>query len=122
MDKDKTTTEEPKGALQQSLTRPGVKVRADRARQIASAAKLRYRRKLEDLHLSLREARDRQESIIDMSPDNSLSIISANEFDPNDFVSQNAELAKTIFQTEEAITVLSKDFERLFGEKPNIVV
>lgn len=115
------TTNNP-GALQASLTRPGSKIRADRARQIASSAKLRYRRKLEDLHLSLRESLDKQESIIDMSPDNSLSIINANDFDPNDFVDKNATLARHIHETREAIDVLQKDFERLFGETPNIAI
>lgn len=115
-DTDKTNI----GALQASLNRNSTKIRADRAKKIADTARVRYRRKLEDLELRLTELRDKQETIIDMSPDNSFSIVNANNFDPEEFVNENTKLAKEIYEITKHIEVYTDDYVRLFGETPNV--
>lgn len=107
-----------KGALQASLDRNSKQIRSDRAKQIADTAKLRYRRKLEDMTMKLIEYRNNQEAVLDMSPDNTHSIISATNFDADKFVTASVEIAKSIDDLERAIAVLKIDYKRLFGELP----
>jgi hypothetical protein len=113
---DKTTI----GALQASLDRNSKQIRSDRARQIADTAKLRFRRKIEDMTMKLIEFQNNQDAILDMSPDNTHSIISATNFDADVFVTTTSKLAHDIFLTEQALNVLKIEYQRLFGEQPII--
>lgn len=110
------TTPAKGGALQQSLDRNSKTIRKDRAQTISDTARLRYRRAIEDKHLSLRECKSQQDALIDMSPDNTMSIIRVADFDAEEFVKANADLARKIYDLSIVIEVMTADYKRLFGE------
>lgn len=110
-----------KGALQQSLDRNSKTIRADRAEQIADDTRLEYRRKIEDLQRDIKKLQRTNAALLDMSPDNTTSIISSKNFEPVDFVETRAQNSIEIYKKEKELEIVSKDFELLFGDKPQLL-
>ena len=108
------------GELQKSLDRNRSKIRADRAEQIADDTRIEFRRSIEDIAREIRRLRSSRSALLDMSPDNSMSIISVKEFSAENFVREASSIAKAIFNKQQELKVLSEEYEFLFGEKPNL--
>jgi hypothetical protein len=115
-----TNTTPRVGALYAALDRQHDQIRAERAQSIKESARLKYRRKLEDLAVATRELYNRQASVLDLAGDSTFSIINSKTFNAEGFVSENAALAVAIHKNQEQLDVLSQDFVRLFGEDPNL--
>jgi len=119
-DNNTTTANGIKGALGASLARNGSKIRADRAGQIADDARIEFRRKIEDLDRDIRRLRREKESLLDMSPDNEFSIISAKKFDVDEFINQTVSIKKNIHNKQILFDLLVEEYEFLFGETLNL--
>jgi len=110
------------GALGEALGRNRKQIRDERARSITRTTKAHYRQSIETLALNLAELQEKQEALLDVHPDNAMSLLSAKTFKSEEFVATNKQLAKDIFETEQVLSVYTKDFVRLFGEEPNITL
>lgn len=103
------------GEFYNSLRRSNSKIREDRARVIASQARLNFRRAIEDLQIQIERIEMDRSSLIDLSPTNSMNLINVNDFDAIAYVTEELKYCKDLrnlrVQLEEATT----RYTRLFG-------
>jgi hypothetical protein len=113
MDGEKEST----GAFVSSLTRNNKEIKADRASAIAEDAQLVYRRRMEDIELSLKKLKRERDNMLDLSPDNAQSLILASNFNCEDFVSKDIDLGIKIRQAEITLEIAKQRYNYLFGGK-----
>lgn len=114
---DEVKNVEKGGAFLDSLKRNNRQIREDRAQAIAEDAELVFRRKIEDLELSIKRMRREQENMLDMSPTNAQSLVLASDFNAEDYVAKELDLAIKIRNAEIKLEEGSKRFNLLFGGK-----
>ena len=85
------------GAFISSLTRNNKEIRADRAAAIAEDAELVYKRKIEDLEISIRKMQREQEYMLDLSPTTTQSLILASDFNCEEYVTTDIDLGISAF-------------------------
>lgn len=110
METDKKT----EGAFVASLKRNNKAIREDRAAAIAEDAQVMYRRSVEDLELKLSKLRRDRENMLDLSPDNAMSLKLASDFDAAVFVAKDIELGIAIRNTEIAMVIAQDQYKHLF--------
>lgn len=104
------------GKFADALARSGSKVRKERAHQISSSAERAFRRKKEDLESDLEELLVKKDIMLDMSPNNTHSIISADEFDGNKFSTAYHEICLKIREIKINLEVATQAYNELFGD------
>jgi hypothetical protein len=104
------------GAFLESLQRNNSQIRKDRALAISEDAQLMYRRKLEDLEVSIRRMMRDQENMLDLSPENATSLKLASDFDAGEYVEKDTELSYKIKIAVEKLEIDKQRYEHLFGE------
>lgn len=80
MEQDGLKVEGNVGAFVASLKRNNKQIRDDRATAIAEDTEVLYKRKVEDLELSIRKMQREQENMLDLSPTNAQSLVLASDF------------------------------------------
>lgn len=110
-----TENENPKGAFFGSLTRNNKQIRADRAAAISEDTMLMFKRKVEDLEVRLRRLKMDRENLLDMSPDNSMSLKLASDFNSEEFIDKDLKLGLAIRETEILLDIASSRYHYLFG-------
>lgn len=103
------------GAFVVSLKRTNKAIKDDRAEAIAEDAQMRYRRTVEDLDMDVKRMRRTRENMLDMSPENAMSLMVANDFDSAKFVEEDLKLGIKIRNAEIALEIADTQYERLFG-------
>ena len=103
------------GAFVASLQRNNKQIKSDRAEAIAEDAQLTYRRHIEDLQMKLKRMHRQQENMLDMSPDNTQSLMVAKDFDASGYVELDSDLALSIRNTEIRLELCQKRYDYLFG-------
>lgn len=116
MDEPTTKKEPQAGAFLSSLKRNNKQIRDDRATAIAEEAEVKFRRKVEDLEMSINNMKREQDAMLDMSPENAQSLILASDFKADEFVGKTIELGVKIRQEEIRMEVAKKQYVYLFGE------
>lgn len=106
--------EEMQGAFIDSLKRNNRQIRSDRATAIAEDAQVMYRRKVEDLELSINRMRRDRENMLDMSPDNTLSLKLASDFNAAEYVQKDIDLGVKIRNAEIQLDIAQKQYKYLF--------
>lgn len=104
------------GAFIASLKRNNSKIRADRAQAIGEDAQLLYKRAIEDLQVTIRRMERDQENMLDLSPENSMSLKLASDFDATSYVEKDVELGVKIRNSEIKLEIAKKRYTYLFGE------
>ena len=104
-----------KGAFFESLVRNNKKIREDRAQAIQEAAEITYKREVEDLQLKIKQQRRDRDNMLDMSPENSLSLIVASDFDEKLFVAKDIEIGINIRNLEIKLEIALARYNVLFG-------
>jgi ribosomal protein L35 len=119
MDENKNGSidEQTEGAFHQSLKRNNKQIRDDRATAIVEDAELKYRRKIEDLQMSIKKMKREQDGMIDLSPTNATSLVLASDFDSEKYVISDLDLGIKIRNSEISLEIAEKRFEFLFGKK-----
>jgi len=110
-------TKPAEGAFLTSLRRNNKEIRADRAEAIAEDAQLIFKRKVEDLDVELKRLRRKRENMLDMSPNNAMSLKLAENFDSREFVDQDIALGVDIRNTEIKFEIARKRYAYLFGKE-----
>jgi hypothetical protein len=108
-------TEPVVGAFAASLKRNNKQIRDDRAQAIAEDTELVYKRKIEDLDLSIKKMKREQENMLDLSPTNAQSLILASDFDSTKYVEKEIDLGLKIRNAEITIEIARQRFQYLFG-------
>jgi len=103
------------GAFVSSLKRNNKQIRDDRATAIAEDTELVYKRKIEDLELSIKKMKREQENMLDLSPTNAQSLVLASDFDSDAYASKDVELGVKIRNAEITLEIARARFEYLFG-------
>jgi len=106
----------PTGAFLDSLIRNNKKIREDRAQAIAEDAQLIYKRKIEDLEVSIKRLNRQRENMLDLSPDNAMNLKVAADFDPDAFVATDLDLGVKIRNKTIELDIAKAQYLRLFGE------
>jgi hypothetical protein len=103
------------GAFMSSLKRNNKQIRDDRATAIADVAQLKYKRKVEDLEMSIRDMKREQDNMLDLSPTNAQSLIIASDFDADAYIAKDLELGVKIRNEEIKLEIAKKRYAYLFG-------
>lgn len=109
------TTDKPMGAFSASLKRNHSKIRSDRAEAINEQAELHYRRQVEDLEVALKTMHRDQENMLDMSPDNTMTLKIASDFDAKSYAEKDLELSMKIHMAEIKLAAGQARLKHLFG-------
>ena len=103
------------GAFIQSLKRNNKQIRDDRAQAIGEDAELLYKRAVEDLNVSINRMKRDQENMLDLSPENAMSLKLASDFNADEYVRKDLELGVKIRNEEIKLDIAKKRYEYLFG-------
>ena len=108
-------SEEENGAFFSSLKRNNKQIRDDRATAIAEDTQIIYKRKIEDIELSLKKMRRELENMLDLSPTDKNTLVLASDFDSESYVEKDIDLGIKIRNTEIKLSVAKDRYEYLFG-------
>ena len=103
------------GAFINSLKRNNREIRDDRATTIAEDTELVYKRKIEDLKISIKKMKREQEYMLDLSPTTTKSLILASDFNCEEYVAKDIDLGIKIRNTEITLEIAQKRYNYLFG-------
>lgn len=110
---EKTANNE--GVFFTSLKRNNKQIRDDRATAIAEDTELVYKRRIEDLKLSIKKMTREQENMLDLSPTNAQSLILASDFDSVTYADKDIDLGVKIRNAEITLAIATKRYKHLFG-------
>lgn len=111
-----TTTETKVNHLANSLARSTAQIKGDRAMEIAELAEISFKRKVEDFDRELRQLERRKKSSLDMSPDNTYSIMKVKDFEPDDFAKAYSDLGLAIREKKIQLNNAKQSYNELFGD------
>lgn len=114
------TTEEKVNALAATLSRNTAAIKADRATEIAELAEIEAKRKVEDLEREVKQLERRKKSSLDLSPDNTYSIMKVKDFEPSDFVDAYSNLGLQIREAKIKLNNARQTYNELFGNTFNL--
>jgi len=103
------------GAFIVSLKRNNKQIRDDRATAIVETTQLKYKRKIEDLEMSIRDMKRDQDNMLDLSPTNAQSLVLASDFNEEAYIQKDLELGVKIRNEEIKLEIAKKRFDYLFG-------
>jgi len=103
------------GVFVNSLKRNNKEIKQDRAESILKEAKMIYKRRIENIEMELDKKTIEQNNLLDMSPDNAQSLISAKNFDASTFSEADMKLGMDMFWGQNALNVAKERYEYLFG-------
>ena len=103
-----------KGAFVGSLVRNNTKIKQDRAIVISEEAQIKYKRKVEDLEIKIKQMRRDRENMLDMSPTDTTSLIMASDFDGDNFVNRDLKLGVDIRNLEIQMEIAKDRYSYLF--------
>ncbi|MCI5222335.1 MAG: hypothetical protein D3924_06600 [Candidatus Electrothrix sp. AR4] len=103
------------GAFISSLKRNNREIRDDRATAIAEDTELVYKRKIEDLEISIKKMQREQEYMLDLSPTTTQSLILASDFNCEEYVAKDIDLGIKIRNAEITLEIARQRYDYLFG-------
>ena len=103
------------GAFVSSLKRNNREIRNDRATAIAEDTELVYKRKIEDLEISIRKMKREQDNMLDLSPESAQSLILADDFNCEEYVAKDIDLGIRIRNAEITLEIARNRYNYLFG-------
>lgn len=103
------------GAFIESLKRNNKQIRDDRALTIMEDAQTLYKREIEDLTLAIKKMKREQENMLDLSPENAMSLKLASDFDAKAYVVKDQDLSLKIYNAEIALKLSMARYTYLFG-------
>jgi len=106
---------ESNGAFVNSLRRNNKQIKDDRAATISEDAQMAYQRAIEDLIMDIKRMRRSRENMLDLSPENSFSLMLGKDFDGKKFVEADTRIAVDLRNAEIKLELMQKQFTYLFG-------
>ncbi len=102
------------GAFVASLVRNNRKIREDRAVAIAEAASMKYKRKVEDIELAIKQLRRDREAMLDLSPTDAQSLVMASDFNADEFVERDIKIGISIRNLDIKREIAAERYQTLF--------
>jgi UDP-3-O-acyl-N-acetylglucosamine deacetylase len=103
-------------AFEASLKRNNKQIKGDRAEAISEDTQMAYKRAVEDLQITIKRLKRKQDNMLDLSPDNSLTLKLAENFDSDAYVQADTELGVQIRNEGIKLEIASARYSYLFGE------
>jgi len=103
------------GAFVDSLKRNNKQIKDDRAEAIVEDAEMAFSRKIQDMERDIKRLVRARDNMLDLSPDNSLSLMLASDFDGEKFASEELKMAMTLRNKEIELELLQNRYKLLFG-------
>lgn len=103
------------GTFKESLARNGKQIREDRAVSISEDAEIAYKRSIEDLKFAIKKVARKRDGLLDMSPDNTYTIITAKDFNGTDFYKTDLQIGLELRELEIQLEIAEKRYKELFG-------
>ena len=110
------TDEENTGAFVASLKRTNKSIKSDRAEAIGEDAQMAFRRSIEDMQMDAKRMVRAQSNMLDLSPDNSYSLMLGKDFDSAKFVEEDAKLGLEMRNLGIKLEIATARYTELFGE------
>lgn len=110
-----TQLKELKGSFVSSLRRNYKQIRDDRALKIAKTAQTLFKRKVEDLANNIDDLKMDRDNLLDINGTSTTAIISASDFNADDFVEKDLELGLKIRNLEIKYDIALSRYNELFG-------
>ena len=107
---------ELKGSFVSSLRRNYKQIRDDRALKIAKTAQTLFKRKVEDLANQIDDFKMDRDNLLDLNGTSTTTIISASDFNAEEFVAKDLELGLQIRNLEIKYEIAYNRYNELFGE------
>jgi len=107
---------ELKGSFVSSLRRNYKQIRDDRALKIAKTAQTLFKRKVEDLANNIDDLKMDRDNLLDLNGTSTTTIISASDFNAEEFVEKDLELGLKIRNLEIKYEIAYNRYNELFGE------
>lgn len=104
------------GAFAESLKRNNSKIKADRAEAISEDAQLIFKRKVEDIELEIKKLQRERNTLLDLSPTNTQTLVLASDFDSDAFVNTDIEIGIKLRNLEIKHDIAKTRYEYLFGK------
>lgn len=114
------TTEEKVNAFAAVLSRSTSQIKGDRAVEIGELAEIEAKRKVEDLERELKRLERKKKSSLDLSPDNTYSIMKVKDFEPTDFILAYNNLGLEIREIRIKLNNAKQTYNELFGNTYNL--
>ena len=105
------------GLFNQTLKRNNSKIKQDRAEAIGEEAELIYKRTVEDIEVKLKQLVREASNLLDMSPDNTMSLILASDFKAQSWVDLDLKISLRIRDEEIKLGIAKARYVQLFGVK-----
>lgn len=105
------------GVFTETLNRSNAQIKQDRAEAIIEDAETLYQRVVEDLQKELKRKERERKAMLDISPSNSYSFISAKEFDADQFIQDDIKISLEIKTLKDKLVVVEERFIALFGKE-----
>lgn len=106
---------EMKGTFVSSLRRNYKQIRDDRALKIAKTAQTLFKRKVEDLANNIDDLKMDRDNLLDLNGTSTTTIISASDFNADEFVEKDLELGLKIRNLEIKYDIAFARYNELFG-------
>lgn len=109
------TTEQKVENLADIFSKSTSAVKKDRAIEIAELIEVELKRKVEDLERSLKLLQRKRKSALDLSPDNTYTIMKVKDFEPSEFTENYVKLQLEIRETKVRLNAARESYNELFG-------
>jgi hypothetical protein len=103
------------GAFVNSLKRNNKQIKTERAIMIAEGTELIFKRTVEDIELRLKDKRRERAAQLDMSPENTHSLVVAKDFNPRAWVDKDLNFSMEIRNLEIELEIAKGRYQYLFG-------
>ena len=109
------TTDEKVNNLAASLSRNTSQIKSDRAQEIAELTEIEAKRKIEDIEREVKQLERKKKSSLDLSPDNTYSLMKVKDFEPLDFITAYSNLGLEIREKKIKLNNAKQTYNELFG-------
>jgi len=103
------------GAFRESLLRNNKKIRSDRAESIVEDAQTLFKRTIEDMQINIRRMERERENMLDMSPENTMTLLLATDFKAQEYVNKEIEIGVSIRNEDIKLKIAKDRYKALFG-------
>ena len=103
------------GAFADSLKRNNRKIRDDRAEAIQEECEMDFKRYKEDVAMQVRRKTRERDNMLDMSPENSMSLMVAKDFDSIEFVKREMAIGVELRELNIKLEIAEQRYNFLFG-------
>lgn len=109
------TKKQLEGEFYASLKRNNKQIRDDRAVAILEDSEMVYKRRVEDLANQIKKKQRKRDGMLDLSPENAMSLKLANDYNSTEFVEEDTKISLEIRNLGIKYNLAVRRYNRLFN-------